>query len=135
MTTNRKKAPKQRTITVKRNDEDKKAPFLFLSHSIISEASFKLQSAGGFKLYIYILRAEPNKPFNFFSSDFMKWSGLGKRAYTTAFDELVEEGYLVQKEGTETIYTFYPKSQIKEEPLTIEVAPIPEDTGTEDFVF
>lgn len=87
-----KKVPNQRTITVQRTDEDKKAPFLFLSHSMISEASFRLQSAGGFKLYIYILRAEPNKPFNFYSSDFMKWSGLGKRAYTTAFEELVAEG-------------------------------------------
>lgn len=130
-----KKVPNQRTITVQRTDEDKKAPFLFLSHSMISEASFRLQSAGGFKLYIYILRAEPNKPFNFYSSDFMKWSGLGKRAYTTAFEELVAEGYLVLKEGTKTVFTFYPKSQIEEEPLTIEVAPIPEDIGNKDFVF
>lgn len=135
MPTERKKVPKQRTITVKRTDEDKKAPFLFLSHSIISEAAFRLQSTGGFKLYIYILRAEPNKPFNFYSSDFMKWSGLGKTAYTTAFDELVAEGYLVLKEGTKTIFTFYPKSQIEEEPLTIEIAPIPEDTEIESFVF
>lgn len=130
-----KKVPNQRTITVQRTDDDKKAPFLFLSHSIISEASFRLQSAGGFKLYIYILRAEPNKPFNFYSSDFMKWSGLGKRAYTTAFDELVAEGYLVLKEGTKSVFTFYPKSQIEEKPLTIEVAPIPEDTSNKEFVF
>ena len=72
MTNNKKKLPNQRTITVKRTDDDKKAPFLFLSHSIISEASFRLQSAGGFKLYIYLLRAEPDKPFNFYSSHFMK---------------------------------------------------------------
>lgn len=135
MTNNKKKLPNQRTITVKRTDDDKKAPFLFLSHSIISEASFRLQSAGGFKLYIYLLRAEPDKPFNFYSSHFMKWSGLGKTAYRTAFDELVEEGYLILKEGTETVFTFYPKSQRQEEPLTIEVAPIPEDNELEGFTF
>lgn len=135
MNNKNKPVPNQRTITVNRTDEDKKAPFLFLSHSMISEASFRLQSVGGFKLYIYLLRAEPNKPFLFYSSDFMKWSGLKKKAYTTAFDELVEEGYLILKEGTKTVFTFYPKSQYEEEPLTIETAPLPDDIENKGFVF
>jgi hypothetical protein len=132
---NKTKVPNQRTITVNRTDNDKKAPFLFLNHYIISEAAFRLRSVGGFKLYIYILRAEPNKKFDLFSSDFMKWSGLSRTAYTTAFNELVSEGYLVLKEGTNTVYTFYPESQKKEEAISIEIAPIPEDTNCNTFVF
>lgn len=53
----------------------------------------------------------------------MLWSGLGYTAYTTAFAELEKEGYLVLKEGTETIYTFFDKSQRpkEEKEITIEV--------------
>ena len=51
----------------------------------------------------------------------MRWANVGNTAYNTAFRELVEEGYLIQKEGTKDIYTFYDKSQIKDEVLTIEI--------------
>ena len=46
---------------------------------------------------------------------------MGYTAYTTAFAELEEEGYLILKEGTETIYTFFDKSQIPGEEITIEI--------------
>ena len=46
---------------------------------------------------------------------------MGYTAYTTAFAELEEEGYLILKEGTETIYTFFDKSQIPREEITIEI--------------
>lgn len=51
----------------------------------------------------------------------MRWANVGSTAYNTAFKELVEEGYLINKEGTKDIYTFYDKSQKKVELLTIEV--------------
>ena len=53
----------------------------------------------------------------------MLWSGLGYTAYTTAFTELEDEGYLILKDGTETIYTFHDKSQYpkEERDITIEV--------------
>jgi len=41
----------------------------------------------------------------------MQWANVGSTAYNTAFNELVREGYLIQKEGTKVIYTFYDKSQ------------------------
>ena len=48
---------------------------------------------------------------------------MGYTAYTTAFAELEKEGYLILKEGTETIYTFFDKSQLPKEKkeITIEV--------------
>lgn len=129
------KAPKQRQITVKRSTDDGAKPFIYVSHKTLDEVAFRLQSLGGFKLYIYLLKHKPNTTFNLFSSDFMKWSGLSRTAYTTAFDELEREGYLVKKEGTETIYTFFTKSQIEEDPVSIEFAEEPQEEIGEGFVF
>ena len=131
----KKKVPKQRQITVKRTNDDKAKPFIYVSHNIIDEAVNRLQSLGGFKLYIYILKNKPNEAFNLYSSDFMKWSGLSRTAYGTAFDELVDEGYLILKEGTSTIYTFYAKSQIEEQPVSIEYADDLQEPIEEGFVF
>ena len=60
---------------------------------------------------MYLAKNQDKYNFNLSSNDFMLWSGLGYTAYTTAFAELEEEGYLILKEGTETIYTFFDKSQ------------------------
>lgn len=91
----------------------------------LDEAANRLQSKGGFKLYMYLAKNQDKYSFNLSSSDFMLWSGVGYTAYTTAFEELVKEGYLLLKEGTEVVYTFYDKSQIPREEdknnLTIEI--------------
>ena len=72
---------------------------------------------------MYLAKNQDKYNFNLSSTDFMLWSGLGYTAYTTAFAELEEEGYLMLKEGTETIYTFFDKSQKPKEEaeITIEV--------------
>lgn len=41
----------------------------------------------------------------------MSWSGLGKTAYTTAFKELIKEGYLIKDSDQSNLYHFYDKSQ------------------------
>lgn len=64
---------------------------------------------------MYLAKNQDKYNFNLSSSDFMLWSGFGYSAYTTAFKELVTEGYLIQKEGTEDIYTFFDKSRIPRE--------------------
>lgn len=51
----------------------------------------------------------------------MHWANVGNTAYTTAFKELVAEGYLVQKYGTKDIFTFYDKSQNDQKIVTIEI--------------
>lgn len=52
------------------------------------------------------------------SAFFCEWSGLGRTAYTTAFKELVDEGYLVPKDSSnenETRFLFYEKSKLPAE--------------------
>lgn len=115
------KVPHQREITVHKEQCDKRHKYTANNLAALDEAAGRLQSKGGFKLYMYLAKNQDKYNFNLSSSDFMQWSGLGYRAYTTAFTELVEEGYLLLKEDTEDIYTFYDKAQIEDIITRIEV--------------
>lgn len=117
------KVPNQREITVAKAPTDKAHLYTANNLAALDEAARRLQSKGGFKLYMYLAKNQDKYNFNLSSNDFMLWSGLGYTAYTTAFTELEEEGYLILKEGTETIYTFFDKSQLpkEEKAITIEV--------------
>lgn len=117
------KVPNQREITVSKELTDRNHKYTANNLAALDEAARRLQSKGGFKLYMYLAKNQDKYNFNLSSNDFMLWSGLGYTAYTTAFTELEDEGYLILKDGTETIYTFYDKSQYpkEERDITIEV--------------
>lgn len=102
--------PNQRNITIKKEKADKNNLYSINNLDALNQAAFVLQSKGGFKLYIYLAKNQDKYNFDLSSHAFLEWSGLGYTAYTTAFKELVDEGYLVLKPGTETVYTFYEKS-------------------------
>ena len=109
------KVPNQRQITVNKTVANKTEIYTVNNLSAIDEAVGRLQSKAGFKLYMYLAKNQDKYQFNLFSSDFIKWAGVSITAYNTAFEELVEEGYLILEEGSKTIYTFYDKAQkIKE---------------------
>ena len=115
------KVPNQREITVAKEPTDKKHLYTANNLAALDEAAKRLQSKGGFKLYMYLAKNQDKYNFELSSSDFMQWSGLGYSAYTTAFKELEDKKYLILKEGTDTVYTFYDKAQIPEEKVKIEV--------------
>jgi hypothetical protein len=102
--------PNQRTITVSKQPTDKQHKYTANNLDALDEAALRLQSKGGFKLYMYLAKNQDKYYFALSSAAFCMWSGLGLRAYTTAFEELKEEGYLVAKEGSEKNYIFYDKS-------------------------
>ena len=103
--------PNQRTIKVKKEPTDKEHLYTTNNLEAVDEAARYLQSKAGFKLYYYIAKNQNNYEFALSSKDFCNWSGVSLRAYNTAFEELEKQGYLVLKEGTKTIYTFYDKSR------------------------
>ena len=117
------RVPNQREVTVAKAPTDKAHLYTANNLAALDEAARRLQSKGGFKLYMYLAKNQDKYSFNLSSTDFMLWSGLGYTAYATAFSELADEGYLILKEGTETIYTFFDKSQKPKEEaeITIEV--------------
>lgn len=113
------KVPNQRTITIKK-DWEKGKLYTINTLEAIDEALYRLQSKLGIKLYLYLAKNQDKYRFDFFSSDFCKLCRCSLSGYNTAFKELEEQGYLIKKEGTQTIYTFYEKSQNQEQPITIE---------------
>lgn len=104
--------PNQRIITVSKEPTDKQHLYTVNNLAAVDEAARYLQSKAGFKLYYYIAKNQNNRQFALSSKDFCYWGGVGIRAYNTAFAELVENGYLVPKEDSETIFMFYDKSRL-----------------------
>ena len=105
------RVPNQRVITVNKAPCGGKNKYTLNNLDSLNEAAGRLVQKASFKLYIYIAKNQDKHSFNLSSSHFMKWANVGITAYNTAFNELVREGYLIQKEGTKVIYTFYDKSQ------------------------
>lgn len=116
-----KTVPNQRTIRVNKQPTDKQNIYTANNLKAIDQAAKRLQSKGGFKLYMYLAKNQNNYYFALYSSDFCEWSGLGIKAYNSAFQELVEEGYLVLKENTKTNYTFYDLSTIDSEKDNVKI--------------
>ena len=109
-----KTVPHQRIIEVNKEPTDKQHLYTANNLAALDEAAEKLQSIGGFKLYIYLAKNQSKYTFALSSADFMKWSGLGKQAYSTAFDDLEKQGYLIQDEKQKNKYSFYDKAQPRE---------------------
>lgn len=116
-----KTVPNQRTISVNKQPTNKQNLYTANNLKAIDQAAKRLQSKGGFKLYMYLAKNQNNYYFALYSSDFCSWSGLGIKAYNTAFEELVNEGYLVLKENTKTNYTFYDLSTIEKESDNVKI--------------
>ena len=121
--------PNQRTITVSKEKTDKSHRYTANNLAALDEAAGRLQSKGGFKLYMYLAKNQNNYSFGLSSADFCAWSGLGMTAYNTAFEELKAQGYLIPKDKSkpkETIFIFYDKSQLEAETNDI-IIEIPRD--------
>ena len=115
-----KTVPNQRVLLIKKEPAGKNNLYTVNNLDALDEAAFNLQSKGGFKLYVYFAKNQDKYQFALSSKDFLAWSGLGIAAYNTAFDELVEKGYLV--ETAKNRYTFYDKSQKeKKEKVIIDI--------------
>lgn len=109
--------PYQRIIEVNKQPADKQHLYTTNNLSAIDEASFNLQSVGGFKLYIYLAKNQNKYTFALSRRAFMQWSGLKDKAYTTGFNELVDKGYLIQDDKQKNKYKFYDKSQKEEQQI------------------
>lgn len=107
------KVPNQRTLSIHKEKADKQHLYTVNNLDALDESARRLTSVGGFKLYMYLAKNQDKYQFALSSQDFCMWAKLGHRAYTTAFKELVDEGYLVPT-GKKDDYIFYDKSQKEE---------------------
>lgn len=82
---------------------------------------------------MYLAKNQNDYRFALSSSHFVAWSGCGLGAYNSAFEELVDEGYLVETQKGSNVYTFYDKSKIPspkvkgKEPTVIVDKQVPKD--------
>ena len=107
--------PNQRVLSIHKEPTDKEHKYTCNSLEALGEAAKRLQSKGGFKLYMYLAKNQDKYNFALSSSDFCNWSGLGIAAYRTAFEELEKQGYLILKGSSTNNYTFYDKAQKEDE--------------------
>ena len=107
--------PNQRVLTIHKEPTDKQHKFTCNSLEALGEAAKRLQSKGGFKLYMYLAKNQDKYNFALSSSDFCNWSGLGIAAYRTAFEELEKQGYLIINGSSTNNYIFYDKAQKEDE--------------------
>ena len=107
--------PNQRVLTIHKEPTDKQHKYTCNSLEALGEAAKRLQSKGGFKLYMYLAKNQGKYNFALSSSDFCNWSGLGIAAYRTAFEELEKQGYLIINGSSTNNYIFYDKAQKEDE--------------------
>lgn len=107
--------PNQRVLTIHKEPTDKQHKYTCNSLEALGEAAKRLQSKGGFKLYMYLAKNQDKYNFALSSSDFCNWSGLGIAAYRTAFEELEKQGYLIINGSSTNNYIFYDTAQKEDE--------------------
>ena len=84
--------PNQRFLTIKKS-KLVEGEFSTFNNKALSMAMNSL-SYGAMKLYIYLSMNSDGFAFWFSKSHFCKISGLSKRSYFRAFEELYEKGYI-----------------------------------------
>lgn len=121
------KVPNQRVIAV--NKEKCNTTNLYTANNLaaLDEAANRLQTKAGFKLYMYIAKNQDKYKFALSSSDFMLWAGVAITAYNSAFNELVEQGYLELQENKKDTYSFYDKSRKPLQIIPDSIIEIPEE--------
>ena len=112
MANNGNSVPNQRIISVDKSPTNKDNLYCCINLEAIEEAMYNLHSHYGMKLYIYIAKNQDKHCFRFSSSHFMEYAQCSRKGFTTAFNELVEKGYLTLKNeiGTNRLYIFTDKS-------------------------
>lgn len=102
-----KLVPNQKLIIVNKAKSNKENHYCILNLKSLDRACSLLQSKAGIKLYLYLAKNQHKFILSLSSADFIEWAGVSRTAYNTSISELIENGYLVLREGTKETYDFY----------------------------
>ena len=103
--------PNQRIITINKEQGSKNNLYTTNVLNNLNEAMQELEGKASFKLYMYLAQNQDGYEMALSSSDFFDKASCGNTAYTTAFEELVKKGYLVQSMYQSNKYNFYDKAR------------------------
>lgn len=104
--------PNQKLIVVNKAESNKKNLYCILNLQALDKACNVLQSKAGVKLYLYLAKNQDKYIFALSSKDFEEWAAVGKTAYDTAIQELIDNGYLVKRAGRKETYDFYENGKV-----------------------
>lgn len=96
----------QRHICVHKLKCDKDNLYAKINKDALNEAMRSLRPTA-FNLWIYFSQNQDKYSFYLSCVDVCRTCGIGRTAYHKAFDELVDKGYLIRKEGSRISYEFY----------------------------
>ena len=113
--------PNQRVITTNKSLCDEMHRYTINNLEALDKAAALLKEKASFKLYMYMAKHQHNYKFALSSKHFMEWSGCGIKSYTTAFNELVDKGFLVLQKGTQNLYNFYDTPHIQKDQKIVRI--------------
>ena len=109
--------PNQRIVTIHKPKYE--ANFLQVSISEWQEAYVRLERKGSFGLYLYLCSNMDGFPLALSSADIQKCLHVSDSTYRRAVEDLLGEGYLIQRNGNEHTLDFYttpqPTNYVKKE--------------------
>lgn len=113
--------PNQRSISIHKeltNDENKNNYYAKINLNALKNAMSSL-TPKAFELWIYLSKNQ-DKHFMWLSKvDFLTWSNVKSTSYYSAFNELKELGYLVEKKDGSNQYDFYEKPREEKVGITV----------------
>lgn len=95
----------QRTIVVKRTSLNVRKDYYKISTKNLHLAMYNLPG-NAFKLYCYLCNNQHDYQFDLYPCDFERICHVSKDTYLSAFNKLVEKGYLKPSEKTKDLYFF-----------------------------
>lgn len=116
--------PNQRKILVVKEPTNKQSVenyYTAINLLALENASSKLRSKAGFKLWVYIAKNQNRFKFAMSSLDFCQWSGYAIKAYRSAFNELVDKGFLVEERKNEYVFYEYPNEHKEENEFKVNI--------------
>ena len=113
--------PNQRSINIHKeltNKEHKDNYYAKINLNALRDAMSSL-TPKAFELWIYLSKNQDNHFMWLSKVDFLSWSKVKSTSYYSAFNELKELGYLVEKEGGNNQYDFYERPREEKIGITV----------------
>lgn len=113
--------PNQRSISIHKeltNKEHKDNYYAKINLNALKCAMSSL-TPKAFELWIYLSKNQDNHFMWLSKVDFMSWSSVKSTSYYSAFNELKELGYLVEKEEGSNQYDFYERTREEKVGITV----------------
>lgn len=107
--------PNQRKIIVMRTSESVRKDYFKISNDNLREAMYNLKG-NTFKLYCYLCDNKNQWEMDLYPCDFEKVANVSGDTYRSAFNQLIEKGYLKPSKTRKNVYQFVEQSD-KAEPI------------------